>query len=172
MERTTSGGGSGGAVTEVREKGAEIASAAQEQLGAKTSELRSEASFQISEQVNERSTQVGEQVRAMGHALRTGAEQLRSEGKSTPANFAEQAAGRAEELGRYLQSADGDRIMRDVENFARRRPWLMAGAGALAGFVASRLVKASSDRRYEAYRGDGYATSYSSDRRLTSGGVG
>ena len=41
-------------------------------------------------------------------------------------------------------------MLTDLERFARRRPWVTAGAGVLAGFVASRFVKASADRRYGA----------------------
>jgi hypothetical protein len=57
-------------------------------------------------------------------------------------------ARRADDLGSYLKSADADRILGDVEDFARRRPWLTAAAGALAGLAASRFLKASSSRRY------------------------
>ena len=53
----------------------------------------------------------------------------------------------------YLKGASGDRILRDVEDFARRQPMLVA-AGALAlGFAASRFLKASSSRRYESTYG-------------------
>ena len=58
-------------------------------------------------------------------------------------------AEQTEHLGQYLQAADAERILADVESFARRRPWLTAGAAAAVGFVASRLVKASSERRYD-----------------------
>ena len=51
-------------------------------------------------------------------------------------------------LGEYLQRADGDELLRDVERFARRRPWMIAGLGLLGGLAASRFLKASSERRY------------------------
>jgi hypothetical protein len=38
--------------------------------------------------------------------------------------------------------------LRDVEEFARRRPWLVAGIGVVAGLAGSRFLKASSERRY------------------------
>ena len=37
--------------------------------------------------------------------------------------------------------------MRDIETFARRQPWLLAGLGVLAGATAARFMKASSVRR-------------------------
>ena len=56
---------------------------------------------------------------------------------------------RLERLGNYLTDADSDRMLRDVEDFARRQPWLVAGGGMLLGLFGSRLLKASSSRRYE-----------------------
>ena len=49
----------------------------------------------------------------------------------------------------YLRDSNSDRILSDVESWARSRPWVAAAAGALVGFAASRFLKASSRRRYE-----------------------
>lgn len=141
---------SGGTVEHAQDKGKELASQAKEQVQEKTHELRGEARTRFREQVDQRSTQAGHEVEAMAHAFRRGSEQLRSEGKDTPARAVDQVAEKVEELGSYLRGADADRILRDVESFARRRPWLTAAAGAALGLVASRFVKASSERRYEA----------------------
>jgi hypothetical protein len=107
----------------------------------------------ISEQVDQRSTEAGERIAGTASDVRSIADELRRQGKDAPANLAEQAAGQADRVGDYLKGASGDRILRDVEDFARRQPMLVA-AGALAlGFAASRFLKASSSRRYEsAYR--------------------
>jgi ElaB/YqjD/DUF883 family membrane-anchored ribosome-binding protein len=149
---TTSDETSAGAVVEAREKGAELVSAAQEQIEVKAGELKGDAAFQVREQIEQRSTQAGEQVQAVGQALRSGVEQLRTEGKGASADVVDKLAKKADDLGDYLQSATPDRILGDIEDFARRRPWLMAGAAAVAGFMTSRFVKASSDRRYEGAR--------------------
>lgn len=168
---TKESSGSSGAVAEAREKGAELVSAAQDQVGTKAGELRGEAEHQIREQIDQRSTQMGEEVQSFGHALSTGAQQLRSEGKATSARAAEQAAQRVDDIGRYLQGANADRILGDVEDFARRRPWLTAGAAAFVGFAASRFLKASSDRRYQVAHGAGRPTTYPAQRTLPTGGV-
>jgi hypothetical protein len=147
-------------MAEIQDKGGEILSTAQEQVAAKTTEVRQDAAFQIREQIAQRSTQAGEQVQAVAHALRSGGEQLRTEDKASSAELVEDLARRAERVGGYLNSADPDRLLRDAEGFARRRPWLTAGCAALAGFAAARLVKASSDRRYEVSRGSGGALPY------------
>jgi ElaB/YqjD/DUF883 family membrane-anchored ribosome-binding protein len=152
----------GGTVEQAQEKGKELASQAKEQVQEKTHELRGEAETRFREQLDERSTQAGEHVESIAHAFRRGSEQLRTEGKETPARAVDQAAEKVEELGSYLRGADADRILRDVESFARSRPWLTAATGALAGFLASRFVKASSERRYQS---NGYETYAARDLR-------
>ncbi|HET8787209.1 MAG TPA: hypothetical protein VFO47_00505, partial [Actinomycetes bacterium] len=109
-----------------------------------------QARGRLSGQVDQRSTQAGERIAGTASDVRSIAEELRSQGKDAPANLAEQVAGQADRVGDYLKGASGDRILRDVEDFARRQPMLVA-AGALAlGFAASLFLKASSGRRYEA----------------------
>ena len=171
MTTEQTSGRPGGAVAEVKDKGEELVSSAQEQVSAKAHELGVATSVQVREQVDRRSTQAGEQVQAMGSALQSGVEQLRSEGKDVPAKVMTQLAERAEDLGAYLQSAQADQMLTDLERFARRRPWVTAGAGVLAGFLASRFVKASADRRYEGSRSNagGYVTQ--TQRSLPSGGA-
>jgi ElaB/YqjD/DUF883 family membrane-anchored ribosome-binding protein len=170
MATEQTSGRPGGAVAEVKDKGEELVSAAQEQITAKAHELGGEANLQIREQLDQRSTQAGEQLQSIGKTLQSGANQLRSEGKDVPARVVEEVARRADDVGGYLQSAEADRILGDIEGFARRRPWLTAGVGALAGFLASRFVKASSNRRYEGAHSNGSGYS-SSMRSLTSGGA-
>ena len=171
MATEQTSGRPGGAVAEVKDKGEELVSSAQEQVSAKAHELGEEASFQVREQLNRRSTQAGEQVQAMGSALQSGVEQLRSEGKDVPAQVMTQVAERAEDLGAYLQSAHADQMLTDLERFARRRPWVTAGVGVLAGFVASRFVKASADRRYQSARSNGGGYGSHGQRSLPSGGA-
>jgi len=171
MATEQTSGRPGGAVAEVKEKGEELVSSTQEQLSTKAHELGEDVSFQVREQLDQRSTQAGEQVQAMGHVLQSGVEQLRSEGKDVPAKVMAQVAERAEDLGAYLQSAQADRMLMDLERFARRRPWVTAGLGVFAGFVASRFVKASADRRYESTRSNGGSYVSQTPRSLPSGGA-
>ena len=171
MTTEQTSGRPGGAVAEVKEKGEELVSSTQEQLSTKAHELGEDLSFKVREQLDQRSTQAGEQVQALGHALQSGIEQLRSEGKDVPASVMTQAAERAEDLGTYLQSAQADRMLMDLERFARRRPWVTAGIGVFAGFVASRFVKASADRRYDASRSNGGGYAPQTQRSLPSGGA-
>jgi hypothetical protein len=67
-----------------------------------------------------------------------------------PAQLVHQVASRTDQLGRYLRESDADKILRDVEDFGRQQPWIVAAAGLALGVAAARFLKASSRRRYEA----------------------
>jgi ElaB/YqjD/DUF883 family membrane-anchored ribosome-binding protein len=121
---------------------------AKEQVQEKAKEGMGQARDRVRDQVDQRSTQAGEQVRSSASDARSVADELRKQGKDAPARYAEQAADRAERLGDYLHDADGDRILRDAEDYARRNPWVVVAGGIALGFTASRLLKASSGERY------------------------
>jgi hypothetical protein len=100
-------------------------------------------------QVDQRSTDAGQKVGGFASDVRTVGQQLREQGKDQPAKLADQAADRAERVGRYLEHSDADRILSDVEDFGRRQPWAVIAGGMALGLVASRFLKASSTRRFE-----------------------
>jgi hypothetical protein len=108
-----------------------------------------QARERLREQVDQRSTQAGERVAATADDVRSVADELRNKGKDQPAKLAEQAADRVERVGGYLRESDADRILRDVEDAGRQRPWAVAVGGLALGFVAARFLKASSTQRYE-----------------------
>jgi hypothetical protein len=115
-----------------------------------------QARGRLSEQVDQRSTQAGERIAGTASDVRSIAEELRGQGKEAPANLAEQLANQADRVGDYLKGASGDRILRDVEDVARRQPMLIAAGAFALGFAASRFLKASSSRRYESSYGSDY----------------
>ncbi len=128
----------------------EKAQDAADQAKEKAQEATQKARGRVSQEVDQRSTQAGEQVTGTADDLRTVGQQLREQGKETPAKLAEQAADRTERVGSYLRDSDADRILNVVEDFARRQPWAVAAGGLLLGFAASRFLKASSTDRYKA----------------------
>jgi vacuolar-type H+-ATPase subunit H len=125
-----------------------------EQAQQKVQEASGQAKDRVREQVDQRSTQAGERVASAAQDARSVGEELRRQGKDQPARLADQAADRAERLGSYLQESDADRILRDVEELGRKQPWAVVAGGLALGFVASRFLKASSQRRYSS-RGAG-----------------
>jgi ElaB/YqjD/DUF883 family membrane-anchored ribosome-binding protein len=146
---------SSGATDQAREKAGEVAGQAQEkaqELAGQATDQAKQAAGQAKdrarEQIDQRSTQAGEQVSSQAGDIRSVAEQLREQGKDKPAQLAEQAADRIEGVGTYLKDADADRILGDVEDFARQRPWAVIAGGIALGFAASRFIKASSSDRY------------------------
>ena len=115
---------------------------AKEKVQETAQQAAGQARGQIRRQVDERSTQAGQQVASTADDVRSVAQQLREQGKEQPAKIAEQAADRAERLGNYLKRADGEAILRDVEDFGRKQPWAVMLGGLAAGFLASRFLKA------------------------------
>jgi hypothetical protein len=109
-----------------------------------------QAQTKVREQLDQRSSQLAEQAHQQASDLRSVSEALRDQGKDRPAQAIDRLAGHAEQAGSYLRGADADSLLSDAEDFGRRKPGAVA-AGALAlGLVASRVLKASSGRRYSA----------------------
>ena len=100
---------------------------------------------QVGSQVDRGSTAAGEQAVAASGAIRQAGTELRSQGNDLPAQLIDRAAEQLERAGRYLRERDGDTILRDVEDFARRQPWVVAGIALAAGLAGARLLKASRD---------------------------
>src|SRR5688500_10700915 len=122
------------------------ASTAQE----KAVELKEQGKSKLGETLDQRTKEAGVQARDMAQALRRSGEQMSNEGKGQDvAGLGEGAAERIERLGGYLERTSGTDLVRDVEDFARRRPWMVAGMGLVTGLAASRFLKASSERRYD-----------------------
>ncbi len=113
-------------MAEVQEKAEQAAGQAQE----KAKEAGQQARDRVREQVDQRSTEAGHRVQASAGDVRSVAEELRKQGKDAPAKYAEQAADRAERAGKWLSESDGDRILRDVEDFGRSNPWAVVAGGS------------------------------------------
>jgi hypothetical protein len=142
---TQPGQGADGVQDKAREAAGQVQEKAQEAAG--------QAKGRVREQVDQRSTTAGEQVQSAAQDARSVAEELRNKGKDQPAKYAEQAADRVDRLGSYLKDSDADKILGDVEDFARRQPMAVLAGGLVLGFAASRFLKASSAKRYEASGG-------------------
>ena len=133
--------------------GQSTAQQAQQKVQEKAGEVRGQVSSRVREQVDTRSTQAGEQMTSMADAMRRTGQTLREEGNDMPAKVTDAVAERAERVGSYLRESNADAILREVEDRARRQPWLFAAVGLVLGLVASRFLKASSGGRYQAQNG-------------------
>lgn len=120
----------------------------------------------LGKQVDERTTQIGQQIGSVAQELRNVGDQLRQSGPvGLAAGYVDQAAELVERFGGYLQDADSEQLMTDLEAIARKNPWGIAAGALVLGFAASRFLKTSAARRYRGYDEDpsasyGGGTSY------------
>jgi hypothetical protein len=143
MTHTATGGST---TDQTREQAQEVGAQAKE----KAREAGAQARSRVRDEVDRRSTHVGEQAGSTAQALRDASGRLRDEGNEPVARGLEQVADRVDRAGGWLREADGDRILRDVEDFGRRNTLVVVAGGLAIGLAASRLLKASSRNRYEA----------------------
>ncbi len=143
-----------GTVGEAQDKAQEIAGEAQE----KAKEAAGKAQEGVRAQIDERSTQVGERVTSTAGDLRSVGEELRKQGKDTPATLAGRAAEETDKVGSYLKESGPDKMLEDVEDFGRQRPWAVLAGGVAVGVLAARFLKASSRNRYQQRNGAGAPT--------------
>lgn len=134
-----------GSAGEAREKAQEVAGEAQE----KAREAAGKAQQSLHRQIEDRSTQAGERVSGTAQDLRSVGEELRKQGKDTPAKLADRAAEQTEKVGSYLKERGPNEMLEDVEDFGRQRPWAVVAGGLALGMVAARFLKASSRSRYQ-----------------------
>lgn len=120
-----------------------------QEVAQRAQDVAGDAQIKVRDQIDQRSTQVGEQVASSAMALRAGADELLKQGNQSAADAAHRAAVQAERLGSYLQDADANRILADVEDVARRNSWAVVVGGVVVGAAAARFLKASSSRRYD-----------------------
>ena len=152
------------AADQAREKVGEAAGQARETA----QNLAGQAQDRIREQVDQRSTEVGARVGSTAEDVRAVGEELRKQGKDGAAKVATQAAERIESAGSYLRDSDANRILEDVEDFGRSRPWAVLAGATLAGLAAARFLKASSRQRYSS-RQSGVTTTGGSGRAELTG---
>ena len=130
----------GKVVEEAKDQVASLTDRAKEELGAATDKAKSLAS----DQKDLLAEQVGGVAEAIGKAA-TDLEQ--SNGPS--AQYARMIADNAEKLSSAIRDNDVDQLLGIAQDFGRRQPVAFMGAAALLGFVASRFVLASAQRREE-----------------------
>ncbi len=103
----------------------------------------------LGKQVDDKTTEIGQQIGSVAQELRSVGDQLKQSPIAGPVTgYVDQGVEYVERLGQYLQDADSDRLLGDLENFARQQPWAVAAGALVLGFAASRFLKTSSARRY------------------------
>lgn len=131
-------------------KAQEVAGQAQEKAQAAAGQVQD----RLREQLDQRSAQAAAQINEQASDLRSVSQALREEGKDGPAKAADRLASYGERVGGFLRDKDADALLRDAEDFGRRKPAGVAAGGLVVGFAAARFLKASSTRRYSAQRSE------------------
>jgi ElaB/YqjD/DUF883 family membrane-anchored ribosome-binding protein len=111
-------------------------------------------------------TQVGDTLDQFARAVRDAGEGIRTD-QPQIAGFADTAAGQVERASEYLREHDAREVMDAAQEFARRQPAVVIGAGLALGMLVGRALKSA---------GQSGASRYRSDRRFAdygqSGGYG
>lgn len=152
----------GGALTQAKD-------VALEKTGEVRQKVGSQLTSRVREQADERSTMVGEQVSSIASALKETSTSLRTKGNDTPAKALDTVTDQVEKLGSYLTDTDGEKLLHDIEDAARQRPWAVAATLFGVGFAASRILGSSSKQRYQARTTGQVGGGYSSYPTGTTG---
>ena len=115
----------------------EVVAKVRDTVQEKAGDLRSHASERLRGEVDQRSARVGEQLSSIVEAMRKGADHLQGQGNGPGAKTAHNVADQAQRLAGYLSVTSADKLLADLEQGARKRPWLAGGLGLTAGVIAS-----------------------------------
>jgi hypothetical protein len=95
----------------------------------------------------------------VAEAVRQTSQQLRSQQHDTIANYIDQAAQQLEQFSTRLREKDVGELMRDAQQFARRRPAVFVTSAFALGLLGARFLKSSRDGEYENNGRNSYASS-------------
>ena len=106
----------------------------------RTGRLIGEAGTQLADQADRGRGTLAEALMSTARAIRQAGGQL-EEAQPSAARMITVAADQLEGGAGYVQRTDVRQMLGQVDGVARRRPWLVLGAGAVAGLFATRLIK-------------------------------
>jgi hemerythrin superfamily protein len=89
-----------------------------------------------------------DQIGSVAEALHHTAQQLGDQDQHALAQYTDQAAEGLERFSHRLRERGISSVVDQVEGFARRQPMAFIGGAALLGFLASRFLKSSAQRRH------------------------
>ena len=95
----------------------------------------------IAQGVSRGCERVAERIEHYTGLAREIAGMLRERGEPQTATLLESAAGRADDVSRYLRTTEPAGLWNDAQTFARDRTWVLAGAGFVSGIALARTVR-------------------------------
>ena len=137
--------------------------------------VRQGATSQLSTQKNKATDGIG----TVTQAVRQASQQLRTQQHDTIANYIDQAANQLERFSTRLRDKDVGELVRDAQQFAKRRPVVFVGSAFALGLLGARFLKSSRDRQSGgngrnsyARSSTGYRTGYGSPTTALSSSAG
>jgi hypothetical protein len=100
----------------------------------------------VTDLANERKKAAVDFIKALALAADKGADELEHGGRSGSASLIRQASSEFAGFARHVASCETGELMREFQDFARRRPTLVAGAAALIGFGVMRFLMSSAEQ--------------------------
>lgn len=117
-----------------------VASQVKEHARAVANEAREQVETRLRDQAEAARDGVAAQVRQ--HASAADAAAAKFDPNSVQAQAIEQVAARIDDLAHQIRTTDIDRLARSLGDAASRNPLLFVAGAALAGFAATRFLKA------------------------------
>ena len=102
--------------------------------------LADQAGRTVETQASTVMTKAGEQFDQVARAIRDAGNNLRQE-RPEIANYADTAAQRVEDAGRYLREHDARDVADSAQDFARRQPAVIVAGGLALGLLVGRFLR-------------------------------
>ena len=99
-------------------------------------------------------TQVGDTLEQVAQAVHGASDNLRAE-QPQLAGFADTAADQVERAAQYLRERDAREVIEGAQDFARRQPVVVVGAGLALGLLVGRALKSANGSQRARYRSAG-----------------
>jgi ElaB/YqjD/DUF883 family membrane-anchored ribosome-binding protein len=163
----------------------ETAEGGPQRLADAAGDIAQQATSVAEQRASSTMTQVGDTLEQVAQAVHSASDNIRSE-QPQLAGFGDTAADQVERAGQYLREHDAREVIDGAQDFARRQPAVVVGAGLALGLLVGRALKSaggSSRSQYgvsDAWRGEsryGASASYragygTSSAYEASGGYG
>jgi hypothetical protein len=132
------------------EAGQQVASTAKDEAHNVAAETTNQAKDLLHQTRSELTDQAGTQQQRLATGLRALGDELESmtrhsEQPGPATNLAKQAASRSRDVASWLEAREPGHVVRDVQDFARKRPGMFLLMAAGAGVVAGRLGRGIKD---------------------------
>ena len=155
-----------GYADDLRQRGQHVAEQAKQGAGRVAEEVKDKAHDQADRQMD----RAAERLHSVADQLESMTQETDQEGILV--DYALNGARRLHSLADHLEQDGIDGIIRDVENFARRRPGMFIAAGMGVGMVLGRWLKSADMDRVKEAMADGSPGEPSREVDSTDSGLG